>query len=279
LIRQKFKVLHGRNSTEVTLFLKWPCYISADDRTEKSLLEELSTSIYMYITRGEYPMWYKDRPHLVEYGLARFIGKGDEVIVEEPMALVSVVRHFETKGFTLGHDIRSRMQAAKGQAFEETVLLACTKLFRRGARLDSVFRFHGETPAWACQEASIVSRKDGDTLEVFDIVNGDPVIPSAGIAYYAKGPKDVQRWIKSMSTGWCLPGKNMGPDLMAWLRLKDGRLLLLLVQAKCHLSGNIDTVAAGVTADAIHSLSPASFFASLVCTRRRSVVPMLTIYA
>jgi len=73
----------------------------------------------------------------------------------------------------------------------------------------------------------------------------------------------VESWIKSMHTGWCIPSKNMGPDLMTWLRLSDGRLLLVIFQAKCYLTGNLHTLAADVTADAIRSLIPARFFSNL----------------
>jgi hypothetical protein len=211
-------------------------------------------------------MWYSERRELVEHGFARFISEGsDDAIVEEPIALMSILRHFEKEGYTIDNDVRARMQYAKGQAFEEAVLLSCTKLFRQGARLDQVFRFHGKTPEWACQEASIVTRLNGETLEMFDIPNENPVVPSAGIAYFAQDPKDVENWIKSMKTGWCLPGQNMGPDLMAWLRLHDGRLLLVLFQAKCYLTGNRHTISADVTANAIRSLTPGHYFSTLVC--------------
>lgn len=242
------------------------CHVLAEHRAEESLLEKLSTSIYIHMTRGEYPIWYKEGKVLVESGLARFIGEGDKVVVEEPMALVSIGCHFETQGFVLERAIRAHLQSEKGLAFEEAVLLSCTRLFRRGARLDDVFEFHGNTPAWARQAAWIVTQGSGK-IEVFDIVNWEPDVPSGGIAYYAKDPKDVQGWIESMSTGWCLPGVLMGPDLMAWLRLNDGRLLLLLIQAKCYLEENIDTIEAEVTAKAIRSLNPDGFYATLVCAR------------
>jgi hypothetical protein len=41
-----------------------------------------------------------------------------------------------------------------------------------------------------------------------------------------------------MHTGWCLLGDYMEPDLMAWLCLNDGRLLLILFQVKRYLTGN-----------------------------------------
>jgi hypothetical protein len=189
-----------------------------------------------------------------------------EITVEEPMALVSIVRYFASQGVTLEQDIRARMNPAKGLAFEEAVLLSCTKIFRRGARLEDVFQFYGTKPEWASQVAHIVIPKHDKTLDVFDIVNLEPVIPSAGVAYFAEYPKDVQQWITSMCAGWCLPGRYMGPDLMTWLKLADGRMLLLLIQAKCRLEGNIDSLAADVTAKAIRSLIPSHFYAKRVCS-------------
>jgi hypothetical protein len=186
------------------------------------------------------------------------MAEGEKISVEEPMALISIVRHFEKHGFTIDRNIRIRMQSLKGQAFEEAVLLSCTQLFRQGTRLDEVFQFHGETPVWARQEAQIVCRKDGGDIIVFDIPGGEPELLSAGVSFYAKDLKAVQNWLELIHAVWCFPSHLIGPDLMAWLRLKDARLLLLLIQAKCYLTGNIASLDAEVTAYAIRQLSPTS---------------------
>jgi hypothetical protein len=239
--------------------------ICADHPSDPQLLRELSTSIYIYMTRGVYPMWDKGFRDLVEYGIARFVGTGDEVNVGEPMSLVSIVRHLETRNLTLEEDIRLMMKANKGQAFEEAVLLSCTRIFGgQGARLDEVFQFYGDTPDWARQVGRIVTLGADGTFQGFNIVNTDAVIPSAGVAFYAESPRDVQHWLAAKHHGWCLPGPLMGPDLMAWLQLADGRLILLLEQCKVRLDGNIDTVDADVTAHAIESLSPKNFYVSPV---------------
>jgi hypothetical protein len=215
----------------------------------KGLLEELSYSLYVFITRGEYPKLFAELRYLVECGVARFMDGGSDITIEEPIALMSILRHFENKGVSLEGNIRMCMQSAQGPAFEEAVLLSCTALFRRGTRVDEVFRFHGKTPEWACQEATI-----------YDIPKENPVTPSTNVIYSAPNPKAVEKWNKLMDTGWCVPGNNMGPDLMAWLRLKDGRMLLVVFQAKCRLTRNILT---DVMADAIQSLIPGRFFSSL----------------
>ena len=53
-----------------------------DHCQDVQLLQELSTSLYTYITRGKHPMWYKDGQDLVEYVIARFMDEGEEVIVD-----------------------------------------------------------------------------------------------------------------------------------------------------------------------------------------------------
>jgi hypothetical protein len=244
-----------------TAFLHLTCVTASyavDHCQDVRLVQELSTSLYTFITRGKYPMWYKDRQDLVEYGIARFMGEGQEVIVEELMALVGILRYFEAEGFTIDRDIRARMQSAKGSAFKEAVLLSCTRLFRVGPRLSDIFSFEGDVPDWAHQRAHIVSQK-GQELEVSDIVNENLILPSPGVAYYAKNPNDVKDWIISKRSMWCIPGRYMGPDLLAWLRLDDGKLLLL-IQAKCYLEGNIDTLVPKVTSKAIQSLNTDNFY-------------------
>jgi hypothetical protein len=49
----------------------------------------------------------------VEYGFSGFESEGLEVIVDEPMALMSIMRYFEKEGFTFDNDLRVRMQVAK----------------------------------------------------------------------------------------------------------------------------------------------------------------------
>lgn len=214
-------------------------------------------------------MSHEDGEPLVEYGLARFVNK--QAVIEEPLALVSIMRYLEKQGLTVGGNIWSRFQADKGTAFEELVLLAVTKLLQDGMRLNDVFQFHSSTPDWAYRTAQVVARNSGGSFERFDIISGQPWSPPHGIAFHAKRRKDVKQWLESGQNGWCLPGTFMGPDLMVRLRLSDTKVVLLAIQAKCHFTGNKETVAANVTADAIQSLIPHNFFASQV--RRQLSTP------
>lgn len=214
------------------------------------------------MTRGHYPICHPFKESLVEYGLARFIEK-DKATVEEPLALISIVRYFERNHRTLSGNIWNRFKDDKGTAFEELTLLAITKLLQGGRPLGEVFEFHPSISPWAGRTAQVVARTS-DGFENFTIVNDQLFPPSRGIAFYAEGPKDVKQWLESGEAGWCRPGPSMGPDLMVRLRLDDKEVILLVIQAKCYFSGNKETLTASVTAKAIRSLIPRNFFASMV---------------
>jgi hypothetical protein len=210
-------------------------------------------------------MWYSKHQKLVEHGLACFIGRiSNDVMAEELVAHISILCHFKKEGYTLDNNVQAHMQCAQGHALEEAILLSCTKLFQQGVHLDQVFQFHGEMPEWAYQGALIMTQLNGGTLKVFDIPNENPVVPSADLAYFAQGSKDVEHWIKSKDAGWCLPSSYMGPNLMVWLCLDDEQLLLVLFQVKCYLNGNIHTIPAKITVGAIQSLSPKNILSKLV---------------
>jgi hypothetical protein len=84
-------------------------------------------------------MWHAEWQDLFKFSLACFMDEGPDIIVEELLALMSVLHYFEKEGCTPNDFIWDHMQANKGVAFEEAILLACTHLFQQGARLDQVF--------------------------------------------------------------------------------------------------------------------------------------------
>ena len=220
--------------------------------------------MYTFVTRGVYPIWYGEHEELVEYGLARF--KSNSMTIEEPLALVGIIRFFDSHDITIQGNILRRLQDNKGEAFEEFTLLAITNLLQGTRTLGDTFEFYGGNPTWAHCKGQVVAQAAPGEFRPFDIVTHAPTILSTGVAFCAKTPKDLKAWITGdHQAGWCVPGEDMGPDIMTWVQLEDGRRLLLIVQVKCHLSGNKSTVTAETSADAIQSLVPARFFASSVC--------------
>jgi hypothetical protein len=183
------------------------------------------------------------------------------------------------KKYTLYKNIRRILESedpsAKGVEFESLVLLSITRLFRSGKALDEVFQFVGPTPDWARQKAQIVVRMEDGTLGAFDLADGEPENPSGAAAFYAENPDDVRSWIESTSTGWCVPSRFMGPDLLTRIRLANGRLLLVAFQTKCHINGRLDSLKAACTAEAIQQLNPNNFFQISVNSFHRVSVSVL----
>ncbi|CAG8615906.1 3695_t:CDS:2, partial [Acaulospora colombiana] len=239
---------------------------------EPGLLDILAKSIYDLLTRGVYPLWFPDHKSLVEYGLGRFPTE-DAVEIIEPLAIISLIRHFESKGKTLTGNILANLQVNKGTAFEEVILWAMTRLLQNRIKLKDILEFKGPVPEWAHCTAQIISGSPNGFVD-FDIINEQPVSPGTGTAFYGDGVEWVKFWLEEGEAGWCLPDRYMGPDLMARVRLSNGEIMLLVIQVKCRRSGNVKTLAGDVTGDAIQSLIPHRWYCSTVCKTLSSTVPV-----
>jgi hypothetical protein len=189
------------------------------------------------------------------------------VRIEEPLAIISIIRWLERQGRTLYEYIRSNVHHDKGSGFESVVLIALTKLLQNPTKLGRIFKFHGSTPDWASLPARIVARSPTGVFVPFDILNGTPLFPSNGVTFFANSPNDVRRWLQDGEAGWCVPSRAMGPDLITRVQLDDGRILLLTIQVKCWFSGNKETLKASTTTEAIRSLIPSNYFSSIKVSR------------
>jgi hypothetical protein len=130
--------------------------------------------------------------------------------------------------------------------------------------MTTIFRFEHPIPPWAHCSAQIVTRNSSGDFVDFDIITEQSVSPSASVAFHAEKPEDVEAWLESGQTGWCIPGPLMGPDLIARIRLSTGEFILLVIQAKCHTSKR-GTLTPDTAAKAIRSLHPDNLFAGTVC--------------
>ena len=221
-------------------------------------------------------MWPSVIEPLVEYGVGRFVSAtSTRVSVEEPLALIGILRYLEDNFHTLEGNVTTTLRSDnQGLALEQAVLLALTKLLQNQGALKEIFAFHGQSPLWADQSAQIVACNSSGKFEAFSIVT--PTTPSSIVAFSAKTPDDVTHWLKSSDKGWCIPCSAMGPDLITRVRLNDGKILVLVIQAKCYTTGNVDTIAPGVAAGAVKSLDPSDYFRTLVRNQLISSCFLLT---
>jgi hypothetical protein len=109
--------------------------------------------------------------------------------------------------------------------------------------LKDIFKFLDEDQSWTSCRAQVVTQAHPGDFRPFDIVTSEPAIPPAGVAFCARSPEDVRQWITGgREAGWCVPGKHMGHDVMTWIRLDDGEILLLAVRVEPYLNDDLDTV-------------------------------------
>ncbi|KAG8817621.1 hypothetical protein FRC19_011261 [Serendipita sp. 401] len=229
---------------------------------EKGLLEDLAVALYQYIVRRDIVVLYSSRKTLVEYGLARFMG-GEYCSIKEPLALVSILRHFQLKDITLVGNMRRSLQVNPGGTFEEITLYAITRQLRNWRPLNEVFSFLDGTSGLASKQGRLVARTPNGEFRPFDLVSGQPIIPSCGVAATASTAKEVKGWIDNGTEGWCLPGIFMGPDLLTWIELEDGKRILLAIQAKYYPSAS-KNLSAAVTASALHTINPNFYYAEII---------------
>ncbi|KAG8815944.1 hypothetical protein FRC17_000529 [Serendipita sp. 399] len=212
------------------------------DRVDETLnlLDDLAMTVFHYIVRGEHLVLYRPQQHLVECGLARLIAK-DVSQVDEPLALTSIVRYFETHSYNPAGNLRRIPQYNNGLALENIVLYAITQFFQSWETLGSMFSFYDKT----CPLASL------------------KVMPSSGIATKASTIDEVKAWIENSTTGWCVLDRHMGPDLLAWLELEDARRALLVIRVECDIS-TVQHLTMRVNNEPIQNLDSGRFYADLV---------------
>jgi hypothetical protein len=167
-------------------------------------MAELFRSVFEYVTRGEYPLWFRDRSELVEYGIARFINEGKDVTVQEPMALVGIARHFSAHGYsdTLEREVRPTPQRKKGRAFEQALVIALTRMFQDNVKMEEVFQFHGSNREPRCKPSCRCFRPRYGITSVTTHGNSIPRPRTGGGGALAWGGR---RWLVH-------PGRLHGPQ-------------------------------------------------------------------
>lgn len=257
-------------------------------KSDRDLLDDFARVIHTFVLEGRHVSCASQtRNQAVQYGLGRFMpektANGEERLemvakIDEPLALVCLVRWLASQGKTVDGYLRTNAFFEKGSAFEIVVLLALTRLLQQPTALKDIFEWHELRQEWDGCTGEIVAKRSDGTYGPFDHISEQPLNPSYGVPFHANGPTEVQKWIESGGAGWCIPGNDMGPDLITRVRLDTDEVLLVFIQVKCMFDGNNDTLRAGETADAIRSLIPENYYLTSHTTadKRKQVEQMLT---
>ncbi|KAF8808854.1 hypothetical protein BYT27DRAFT_7285678 [Phlegmacium glaucopus] len=219
-----------------------------------------------YLMRSAPPPTTVDEATYVEYGFARFIdAETTKVAVDEPLVLLAATHCINVKHRTsykiFAKEIEIREQSSNG--FENYIAFCIDIIFsKQKRRLNEVFEFKGSTPSWCKLEAELVSlhRTVLDDIEASPIRHFHFSGSSVNLGIKTNSPEETSKWLEHRShSPICFPHESMGPDLMFVLRLSDGSLIWVALQAK-YSKGIDGSLSRQFLRHALRSVTPRKFF-------------------
>ena len=229
-----------------------------------------------YLMRSVFPHTLgKDEATYVEYGFARFVdAETKTVAVDEPLVLLAATHWINANHRTnykfFAKQIETQDRCSNG--FENYIAFCIDMIFSSKRRLNEVFSFNNgssssssstvTTPTWYHLEAELVSLQ----RTVLDHIEESPVrhFTSSGSSVHlgidSTSPEETSKWLEHRShSPICFPHLSMGPDLMFVLRLSDGSLIWVALQAK-YSKGKNGSLSRLFLRHALRSVTPCQFF-------------------
>lgn len=210
-----------------------------------------------------------NRAKCVEYGLALNKSKTKAVVVDEPLVLLATTqwmnKNHRTSYDFLKQNITSHDPHGGSNCFENYLAYSLDLIFSKKRRLDDVFEFHGKVPIWATWEAEIVAlyrpcTQGSDKVEVAAVSFSDSKAPSVTLGANGREASGTKSWLDhadKMRPPFCFPHPRMGPDILFILRLSDGSLIWVALQAKHSMGKRLTNE---VLSRAVRSVTPSKYF-------------------
>ena len=237
------------------------------------------TTIYQltthYLMRSALPVTLgNDEAMYVEYGFARFVdSETKRVKVDEPLVLLAATRWINTHHCSSYKHFAKQIQLNDqySNGFENYLAFCIDMIFSGRRRVNEVFAFLGTPPSWSELEAKLVALYDYNYTFDAELDGGVDVEeglvqhylssgPSVTLGTNAKSPEETFDWLKHKThSPICFPHDAMGPDLIFVLRLSDGSLIWVVLQAKYSLGKN-GLLSRDLLRQAMRSVTPALFF-------------------
>jgi hypothetical protein len=211
--------------------------------------------------RRKYIALNDEEKQWVELGFARFCHPRDtsseRAVVDEPLIILATAHHLATHTTVRLFDhVLNRLadDAGIGTKFEEFLAVYLAHAFGPDVRLSDIFDFGENVPSWALSEGVefLALSSDGDHHTV-----GHPMGPSSALSCDPKNAKATVDWFRKPYTAMCFPDKLLGPDLVFFIRLSDGRGLCVIVQAKFRSQSRLSE---GEHDDAVSTLITSQFY-------------------
>lgn len=243
-----------------------------------STIQQLTTH---YLMRAVLPVNLgKDEATFVEYGFARFVDSDTKrVSVDEPLVLLAAT-HWINMQYRKSYKYFAKqihMHTPDSNGFENYIAFCIDMLFSQPRRVNEVFTFNGVPPEWTNLQAELVSvHQTGSTCETSTSRHYLFSGPSVTLGTNAKSPEETLKWLGLRSQApICFPHVAMGPDLLFILKLADGSLIWVALQAKYSLGKN-GMLSRHFLRRAMRSVTPSTFFTDKVTISTVPCSPLLT---
>ena len=244
--------------------------------------------MFTWLIHREYRTLTKENRELVELGFARFTEEAEETeeveeakgekkgkeldrmegvtaLVDEPLVILAATHMFMgEKGFSLEDYIRTAINHNQGIGLEQCIAYYLTCAFDGQRKLCDIFDFGSDdVPEWAKQPAELVAVDwdEGDAkVTHFDLSDflGSPTL----IGTKCNTIEETLNWFRNRTSAMCFPDNNMGPDIVAFVRLLTGQKLALAIQCKCMLKATLSSSERDSTILSVH---PSNFYDGKVC--------------
>jgi len=163
---------------------------------------------------------------LVSLGIGRFDQSPLQVLIDEPLVLLSLGRWIRSSSkYAMQRFDRSFVPSAL-RSFIETLVFAIWDRFTgNGDAVNSVFRLVGEEPLWATQVAHLARTYGHGKRTTF---HSRTQKSAADLLFVAQSPEDVSKWFSELIPHpFLLADRDFGPNVMFEFSLADGSPLLV----------------------------------------------------
>jgi hypothetical protein len=222
----------------------------------------LSHAIYDQLLYGRFSLVAfscKEKEDFVQYGFARYVNQGKEVMFDEPMPILAAYKWLDSHGkFSLDECMRRNISnhAPRQNGFESFLIFYTRLVFETSPVLSEIFTFRSDFArrvtkdlAWQNEQFELVTVSAGqDNTHNISIVTSS-CGPSSILGYTADTGQEVVEWLTTNAHGaaFCYPPTFLGPDVLFFIRSKvSGGLVLVVVQARRRESVRSDELIKGV---------------------------------
>jgi hypothetical protein len=187
----------------------------------------------------KYTVFNDEEKQRVELGFARFYNRRDtsseQAVVDESLLVLATTHQLAT-GITLGF-LDLAMKALSDEAgpcptFEEFVAVYLAQAFGPNVRLCDGFDFGKDIPVWALlEDVELVALSSDRDHHVVDHSIDHMVGSPSPLCCSLTEATETIKWFQKSYTMMCFPDNHLAPDLVFFIRLSNGRVLCVIVQA------------------------------------------------